>query len=93
MRYPCWDGKAGGETSEETAPLWLSAAVLIALNFLLYLVALDNGFSLDDFNWLERVSFAPSWPQFVFEVEPGKLWVFAQHGLQVALNEARFVPK
>ena len=29
----------------------------------------------------------------VFEVEPGRLWVFANEGLQVALNESDFVAK
>ena len=65
-------------TSEEnpakkSASLWLFVAVLIVLNLLLYLPALDNGFSLDDFNWLERARFAPSWSQFVFDLEPGQV--------------------
>jgi hypothetical protein len=54
-------------------PLWLSAAVLAALNTVLYLPALDNAFSLDDFNWLARAEFAPSWWRFVFDLEPGQI--------------------
>jgi hypothetical protein len=29
----------------------------------------------------------------IFEVEPGRLWVFANEGLQAALNESDFIPK
>jgi len=58
---------------KKPSPLWLFVAVLIVLNLLLYLPVLDNGFSLDDFNWLERARFAPSWCQFVFDAEPGQV--------------------
>ena len=51
-----------------------SAAVLAALNLILYAPALDNGFSLDDYNWLARAEFAPSWWRFVFDVEPGQIF-------------------
>jgi len=65
--------KSEENPARESASLWLFVAVLIVLNLLLYLPALDNGFSLDDFNWLERAQFAPSWCQFVIEVEPGQV--------------------
>ncbi|MDH3816293.1 MAG: hypothetical protein OEV48_17500, partial [Acidobacteriota bacterium] len=66
-------GRPEENPARKSAPLPVFVAVLIALNFLLYLPALDNGFSLDDFNWLERARFAPSWWQFVFSVEPGQV--------------------
>jgi hypothetical protein len=44
------------------------------LNLILYAPVLDNGFSLDDFNWLARAEFAPSWWSFVFDVEPGQIF-------------------
>jgi hypothetical protein len=53
--------------------LWPHAAVLAALNLVLYAPVLDNGFSLDDFNWLARAEFASSWWRFVFDVEPGQI--------------------
>jgi len=65
--------KSEENSARKSASLWLFVAVLIVLNLLLYLPVLDNGFSLDDFNWLERARFAPSWSQFVFDVEPGQL--------------------
>ena len=43
------------------------------MNLVLYAPVLDNGFSLDDFNWLARAEFASSWWRFVFDVEPGQI--------------------
>ena len=34
---------------------------------------LDNGFSLDDFNWLERARFSSTVVEFVLQPEPGQL--------------------
>jgi len=60
--------------SNKAGGLWPYAAVLAVLNLILYATALDNGFSLDDFNWLARAEFASSWWRFVFDVEPGQIF-------------------
>ena len=49
-------------------------AVLVVLSGLLALPALDNGFSLDDYNWLERAQFRDSTPSFVLTPEPGQVF-------------------
>jgi len=49
------------------------AAALVILAFTIAWPALDNGFSLDDFNWLARVSFRSSTVGFLFTPEPGQL--------------------
>jgi hypothetical protein len=56
-----------------SGPLWPYGAVLAGFNLILYAPALDNGFSLDDFNWIARAEFASSWWRFVFDVEPGQI--------------------
>lgn len=53
-----------------TAP---TVVCLILLNLFICLPAVDNGFSLDDFNWLERARFAPSALEFVTTAEPGQV--------------------
>lgn len=57
----------GGESS------WPVLLLLAALNLALYAPSLDNGFSLDDFNWLERAAHRTSTTSFVFESEPGQI--------------------
>ena len=51
----------------------LTATALLALAFTIACPAMDNGFSLDDFNWLARVSFRSSTAAFLFTPEPGQL--------------------
>ena len=53
--------------------LWPYGVLLAGLNLILYAPAMDNGFSLDDFNWLARAEFSSSWWRFVFDVEPGQI--------------------
>jgi hypothetical protein len=52
---------------------WLACAAVALLALAAYLPALDNGFSLDDYNWLARVRFAASRLHFLVEVEPGEI--------------------
>jgi len=52
---------------------WLACAAVAVLALAAYLPALDNGFSLDDYNFIERVRFAPSLAAFLVEPEPGEL--------------------
>ena len=49
-------------------------AAFAVLNLVLYAPAVDNGFSLDDFNWLARAEFASSGWRFVLDVEPGQIF-------------------
>ena len=56
-----WPGLAG-----------LGCLTLLAL--ILALPTLDNGFSLDDYNWLERAQFRDSSASFLLEPEPGQVF-------------------
>ena len=70
----------------------IAAAALFALAVTIASPAMDNGFSLDDYNWLAEVSFRSSTPAFLFAPESGQLlnpgartlWlgVFAGFGLE-----------
>ena len=51
-----------------------AAAALFLLAVTIAFPALDNGFSLDDFNWLARVGFRASTVGFFFTPEPGQLF-------------------
>lgn len=67
---------------------WLVLGLLATLNLLLYAPALDNGFSLDDFNWLERAAFRASAADFVFQAEPGQILNPVPRALFLGLHEA-----
>ena len=51
----------------------LIATALVGLAVTIAGPALDNGFSLDDFNWLARVDFRSSTGDFLLTPEPGQL--------------------
>jgi hypothetical protein len=68
------------------SPLWPCSALLAGLNLILYAPVLDNGLSLDDFNWLARAEFASSWWSFVFGVEPGQILNPVPRGMFLLLH-------
>ncbi len=53
--------------------MWKRILGLVALNLLLWFPSLDNGFSFDDYNRLERAKFAPSAAALNFHAEPGQI--------------------
>ncbi len=62
----------------------LAAVALLALAFTITLPAIDNGFSLDDYNWLARVSFRSSTVAFLLTPEPGQFVNFGARGMWLA---------
>ena len=66
---------------------WLACAAVAVLALAAYLPALDNGFSLDDYNFIERVRFAPSLAAFLVEPEPGELISPVAKAVLIALYE------
>jgi hypothetical protein len=52
---------------------WSVLGLLALLNLALYAPSLDNGFSLDDYNWLERAEFCSSPLDFILRAEPGQI--------------------
>lgn len=50
-----------------------AAAALLLLAVTIAFPAMDNGFSIDDYNWLARVSFRTSTIAFLFTPEPGQI--------------------
>lgn len=67
--------------------VWPVLGLLALLNLALYAPSLDNGFSLDDFNWLERATFRGSTSSFVLTPEPGQILNPIPRALFVALFE------
>lgn len=75
---------------EQRAPrgrLGRSALLLVVLNLILALPSLDNGFSLDDYNWLERAAFRTSTIDFLVEPEPGQVLNPVGRGVFLAIQE------
>lgn len=64
---------------------WLACAAVAGLAIAAYLPALDNGFSLDDYNFIERVRFAPNLAVFLVQPEPGELISPVAEALLIAL--------
>jgi hypothetical protein len=62
--------------------------LLALLTFGRFAPTLDNGFSLDDFNWLERAAFSRSALEFVLQAEPGQLLNPVPRGLFCVLHLA-----
>jgi hypothetical protein len=66
---------------------WLACSAVVFLAVAAYLPALDNGFSLDDYNHIERLRFAPSLAVFLVEPEPGELVSPVTKAFLVCLHE------
>lgn len=63
----------------------LALIALVLLSWLLAIPTLDNGFSLDDYNWLERARFRESIPSFLLTPEPGQVFNPIGRGAFLAL--------